>query len=282
MFEAPKENQFTQGTIFSCGHADNYSQLPVYGLVITARCDAAQKKVPIYSFIPVVSIQDWTMADGVEIVLTRQKEDCVNTQKNILEALDISPSVLRTSTAMDVAEKILQPLSMGDRKVVGRVQKFLDSQATIQDIETALKLNDRALLLSLLKKASKSLDQVLKELAGNRLTGYYLLREMPSILTDGGDYVALLREVHHIPNSVATWISKGISQMEWEVSPVVGSCCPIFGSNDDYCMPVAKLKSPWMEHLMQSWTLLFSRIGVEDVDFASVKRSLDSLGLEAV
>jgi len=281
MFEAPKQNQFTQGTIFSCGHADNYSQLPVYGLVITARCDAAQKKVPIYSFIPVVSIQDWIIEDGAEIVLSRQKEDCSNTQDNILEALDISPSVLRTSTASDVAEKILQPLSAGDRKVAGRLQKFLDSQTTIQDIETALQSKDRALLLSLLKKAPKTLDQVLKELAGNRLTGYYLLREMPSILANKGDYVALLREVHHVPNSVASWIVKGISPMEWRAAPVAGSCCPIFGSDDDYCMPVAKLKSPWMEHLMQSWTLLFSRIGVEDVDFASVRRSLDSLGLEA-
>lgn len=63
MFDAPRENE-TQGTVFSCAYAEDYTDTSVYGLVITARCDAAQDKAPIFSYIPVVSLPDWVLCDG--------------------------------------------------------------------------------------------------------------------------------------------------------------------------------------------------------------------------
>lgn len=44
-------------------------------------------------------------------------------------------------------------------------------------------------------------------------------------------------------------------------------------------MPIAKLRSPWIEHLMQNFTLLFSRIGVKNNNYMEVKRSLYKIGI---
>ncbi|ARK80125.1 hypothetical protein BOC40_06590 [Burkholderia pseudomallei] len=55
--------------------------------------------------------------------------------------------------------------------------------------------------------------------------------------------------------------------------------CPRFRDADDYALPVAKLASPWIEHLMQNFALLFSRIGVRDNDLADIRKSLQTIGI---
>lgn len=281
MFEPPKNGQFTQGTVFSCGYAENYPNTIVHGLVITARCDAAQNKVPIYSFIPVVSLRDWIFRDGADITLRRVIEDAQNTLENLLEESALSTSLLRTTSSQDIVEKVLKPLAQKDRKLDARIKKFQTNQSVIWQAEGALESGDRDQILSALRIAPKLLDRVIKDLSGNKITGHYLLRDMPTLADETCHHVALLREVHHIPSSTAQRITRGISKADWTNDSGFSSCCPVFLNDDDYCMPVGKLRSPRMEHLMQSWSLLFSRIGVDDIDSDTVRRSLDGLGLEA-
>lgn len=281
MFEPPKKDQFTQGTIFSCAHSESYPATPVYGLVITARCDAAQRKVPIYSFIPVVSLKNWIYRDGAEIILTRQLANLRNSQTETLEALEVSPSVLRTMPARQVIEKLLRPIAASDRKSANRVEKFITSQDQIEDIQNALDTCESDALREVLSKATKVASQVVKELAGNRLLGFYLLRDMPTVYGEKPEhFVALLREVHHISNALAERIIQGITSDDWRENPILEVKCPKFVLDEDYSAPVARLRSPWIEHLMQTWALLFTRIGVEDADLPSIERAATEAGLE--
>lgn len=282
MFDAPKKGQFTQGTVFTCGYAENYPNQIVHGLVITARCDAAQQKVPIYSFIPVVSLRDWIFKDGADITLRRVIGDAEHTLENILEDSKLSLSVLRTTSTEEIVEKLLRPLAAQDRKVETKIKKFQAAQTTISQAEAALEDGRKELICEALKKAPKFLDRVVKDLSGNQIMGHYLLRGMPTLTDEECNHVALVREVHHVPNYIAQRIVNGISKIEWHNDLAKLGCCPIFLTDDDYCMPVGKLRSPWIEHLMQSWSLLFARIGVDDIDAAAVRRSLDGLGLEVV
>lgn len=282
MFDTPKMGQFTQGTVFTCGYAENYPGQIVHGIVITARCDAAQKKVPIYSFIPVVSLRDWIFKDGAEITLKRVIDDAENTLENILEECNISLTVLRTASRDEIVEKLLRPMARSDRKIETKIRKFQNAQMLIDMAEAAVWDGGKEAACKALKKVPKLLDKVIKDLSGNKIMGHYLLRGMETFVDDDGDYVALLREVHHIPYSVAQKILNGISAIEWPDDLAKQARCPVFLNKEDYCMPVAKLRSPWMEHLMQSWSLLFTRIGVEDIDAASVRRCLSGIGLEAV
>ena len=280
MFDVPKMGQFTQGTVFTCGYAENYPGQIVHGLVITARCDAAQRKVPIYSFIPVVSLRDWIFKDGAEITLRRLIDDSENTLENILNDCKLSLTVLRTASKNEIIEKLLRPLAEKDRKFETKIQKFKSTQSSIDLAEEALSNSSKELVCKALHQAPKLLDKVIKELAENKIMGHYLLRGMMTLNDEDSDHVALLREVHHIPNSVAQRILNGISATEWSSDLAKLARCPVFLGSEDYSMPVAKLRSPWIEHLMQSWSLLFTRIGVENIDAASVRRSLNGIGLE--
>lgn len=281
MFDHPKTDQFTQGTIFSCGYAEGYEGVAIYGLVITARCDAAQDKAPIYSFVPVVALKDWIMNDGAQIILERAILDQQNTRKNILLGIDLSTSLLKTKTPDEIVAGHLLPRVASDKRFEPKLNQFRICSAFIQEATEALSKRDQPGLLALIKQSPKHLDAIVKELAGNRLLGHYLLRSMPRVYDNhGGDHVALLREIHHIPNSLAKRITGGLSKDDCIDTSKSELKCPCYTAEDDYCAPVARLKSPWMEHLMQSLTLLFSRIGVEDIDALSVRKSLQPIGLD--
>lgn len=279
MFDLPREGEFTQGTVFSCAHAEDYSDCPVYGLVITARCDAAQEKAPIYSYIPVVSLQDWMLCDGANIAMDRIEADCLVTMKNFLKAASLSESLLETKTFEEIYSSHFKAKEE-DRAWTARCTKIrecMETYATNKALRPAGTSAEQRRLH--LVSTSSKVDSVLKELSGNRLTGFYLLREMPSLSGEESNYVALLREIHHIPSRLAREVVAGLSKESWVARGDLNTRCPRFVGDDDLATPVAKLRSPWIEHLMQNFTMLFARIGVADNDYASVKRSLASIGL---
>ncbi|MES2880109.1 MAG: hypothetical protein V4713_16985 [Pseudomonadota bacterium] len=281
MFDAPRKELLTQGTIFSCGYAENYDGVNVYGLIITARCDAAQKKVPIFSFIPVVPLTEWLFKDGGEIAIRRCIGDHENSIGEVFDSLNISRTVLRTTKYSDIRKKLLLPMIDSRKISQAKLDKIDKHPEIIKMCTSALDSRKKAVTKAALVLAKKQVDGVLKELAGNKLTGYYLLRNMPTEGENPLDSVALLREIHHIPSQLSERILSGIDKIDWLGNPIDKARCPIFISDNDYCVSVAKLRSPWIEHLMQSWSLLFTRIGVDDVDSSLLKNSLIEIGLES-
>lgn len=63
--------------------------------------------------------------------------------------------------------------------------------------------------------------------------------------------------MHHLPRNVARKIAQGIGS---DSTDGEGLNFSVF----DFSQAVGKLKSPWVEHLMQNFALLFSRIGLAD------------------
>lgn len=278
MFDAPRENEFTQGTVFSYGYAEAYQASSVYGLVITARCDAAQEKAPMFSYIPVVRLHDWMLSDGASIVMERIGADCLNTVKNYLKKEQLSASLLATKSLDEIYDTHFKRWE--DDK--GRGKMCLKMKTTIE----AFKSNSHIVGASTveqrrqhLMKYSATTECVVKELSKNNLSGFYLLREMPMLDDTKGDFVALLREIHHIPSALAREMVAGLTKDSWLERDESTASCPRFWGDDDLAAPVAKLRSPWIEHLMQNFSLLFSRIGVADNDFNAVKKSLSPIGL---
>lgn len=278
MFDAPRENEFTQGTVFSCGYAEIYQASSVYGLVITARCDAAQEKAPMFSYIPVVSLQDWILSDGASVITERIGADCLNTIKNYLKAENLSDSLLATKNLDEIYDTHFKHMEAEK----GREKKCAKMKTTIE----AFKTNNNIIEASTVEQRRRHLIEypaitecVIKELSKNKLSGFYLLRDMPMLDDSKGDFVALLREIHHIPSTLAREIVAGLTKDSWAQRDQSAASCPRFWGRDDLAAPVAKLRSPWIEHLMQNFSLLFSRIGVADNDFNAVKKSLSPIGL---
>ena len=279
MFDAPRMDEFTQGTVFSCSYAENYPETPSYGLVITARCDAAQDKAPIFSYIPVVPLDDWILCDGANMAMDRIHADCLNTLRNHLKDASLSESLLETKTVHEIYESHFKPKE--DEKAwaarCSKIKASMDTYVRNQQLRAPNGSREER-RLHLVANASK-IEAIVKELSGNRLNGFYLLRDMPLLNGTAANCVALLREIHHIPTRLAREIVGGLTREEWTTRYASDTRCPRFIASDDLAAPVAKLKSPWIEHVMQNFTMLFARIGVTDNDFAEIKQSLSTIGL---
>lgn len=279
MFDLPRENEFTQGTVFSCAYAEDYQDTSVYGLVITARCDAAQEKAPIFSYIPVIPLNDWMLLDGANVIMERISADHQNTVKNYLKKADLSESLVMTKKLEEIYETHFKPKE-GEKSWSASCSKLkaaIDAHKENETLRQAVSTKEQR-RQHLVKNTART-DAVIKEISGNRLSGFYLLREMPMLDGSTGDYVALLREIHHIPSILAREVVTGLSKESWCQRETSSSRCPRFFGEDDLAAPVAKLRSPWIEHLMQNFSMLFARIGVSDNDFSSVKKSLSPIGL---
>ncbi|MCA8065071.1 hypothetical protein LGM89_12985 [Burkholderia sp. AU31624] len=280
MFDAPRANEFTQGTVFSCAYAENYKEEMVHGLVITARCDVAQAKVQAFSYVPVIPLSSWLFGDGATVVFDRAESDYINSFSDRLEKDGLSRSLLQAHSFSSVYDAHYRKFE-GVKNRAAQCEKLkniirqLDETRDLQNSRV-----DRERMRAHFQICRSHVDSVIKELSGNRLSGYYLLRGLETF-EDGGprDFVALLREVHHIPSDIVGDISSGISREQWRDRENLGLICPRFISDGDYALPVAKMKSPWIEHLMQNFALLFSRIGVRDNDLEDVKKSLDAIGV---
>lgn len=282
MFEAPKDSEFTQGTIFSCAYAENYLVGPVYGLVITARCDAAQEKAPIFSYVPVVPLTSWIFLDGALLALDRIEADLMNSAKSIVKTNSLSESLLKTHSLSKIYDAHFRQHE-GDRKKSSQCEKMkaiISRHAEAVELREAL--TERERLVKFFAQHSGIVDGLIKEMAGNRLAGYYLLLNLETLGEQNGQpHVALLREVHHIPTQLARDIANGMVPPMNTLERRSQERCPRFNSVSDVAMPLGRLRSPWIEHLMQNFSLLFSRIGIPDVDVKSLKEPLRALGIGA-
>ena len=110
-------------------------------------------------------------------------------------------------------------------------------------------------------------DTLIRELVHQRLAGYYFLDRVEPDGNDSG-YVVLLREIRLMPRQIARSITEGIDYSLYTSLCAAEPRCrtSLYVGSDDFSMPVGVIASPFLEHLMQAFAMLFGRIGLPDPD----------------
>lgn len=263
---SPKSGPLTQGTIFSCATAEDYENCNVHGLIITARCDIAQSKAQIYNYLPVVQLDDWIHRDGRIILCERLIKSTLGKIKAVLRAAGYSESVMQTETPAAILETLFPETEEKQKaKVREQFRTLLENLEQLNACEESPPLDGR--IVQIADRYSSERDTLIKELAAQKLNGYYFLETVTSENKPTG-YIVLLREVRHIPRELAYWIANGLSKSEYEAAYAQNK--ELFGRlsfcEEEVSMPMGLLQSPDIEHLMQVFSFLFSRIGLPDLD----------------
>lgn len=254
----PLLGRLTQGCIFTCAKAENYDCTPVYGFVITARCDIEQDKVPVVNYLPVVSLDDWLERDGFDVLHSRLVKDLQGSLKGILKSCEMSESILETHPLRDIEASFFAGPSLG-KPYKTHAKRLSEIIATLEflDGDFSGRHSRAGELYGLNDKLSSTL---LKELVEHRLNGYYFLPSIDDSHDDPG-FVILLREVRHIRDDIARRVANGLELRPWEDDSKFDGLT--FGV-DKFAMPVGELTSPAVEHVMQTFGQLFGRIGLDD------------------
>lgn len=245
----------TQGSIFNNALCEEYTNC--YGLVISARCDLAHCKLEKFSYIPIVSIEDWICKDGFYIAKNRMKSEYLSTISNYLESMGKTKDMMNYISLEVIRDKVLSD-SKKDKKAKNKIDKViaLDSHGKYEDLTIEKEDIDK-----LLKK-------IINELVKYSLTGYYFIEKVDN---KEGYYVALLRELRFIPSNIVYKLSKGFIPTRKEEG------LGILFEKEVETFLCCKLNSPFIEHLMQLFLLQYARIGIDD--FKEVTNVFQEVGL---
>jgi hypothetical protein len=255
----------TQGTVFSCAQASRYADCEVHGLTITARCDVAQQKYPVLNYLPVVKLQDWLHRDGLDILVEQEKSEQAGTLRTMLRQAGLSEA-LPTAISLEEIEKMHFPPDQGNRGQKKQSEKFAEFVAEVREFETIESDGDKASLFSWFSRnRTKKTEEIVRRLSRHGILGHYLLERIAIEDLQGTGYVCLLREVVTLPRNVAEKIGKGLDKTTYEGlcrGSLTGQGLMI--GSQDLAMPVIEIGSPTIEHILQSFSILFGRIGVAD------------------
>jgi hypothetical protein len=261
-----------QGTIFSGAVAEDYADCETHGIVLTARCDVEQDKARTYNYVPIVTLRDWRHRDGRILLAERLMSETVGKLRDALLAGGYSSSILETEHPRSVLNTLFP---MAQTPKMAKPRNDFDALCGRYELSALALDSDPAdrVCDSVATIAPKLRARLIDELTSHRLAGYYFVDRLDPQSNDIG-YVALLREVQLIPRKLAHAIGTGLDASTFarmcDDDPSLKGRLRI--APKDLAMPVGILQSPNVEHFMQSFSLLFGRIGIADIDRSYIEK----------
>lgn len=244
IFHKEPITEVQQGCIFSGAIADGYKDCNVHGLIITPRCDIAQKKVTTIHYLPVVKFSDWKERDLVTIYRFEQCKKKLADLEQRFNANNVPASLLNPQYKMS-KEELAKLLDGEKAKLIEPLCEYwelFDDESCIKNISNW-----------------KNYDNRLSELASGRNERFLLLESWEE---DKDEYYVInLTEVRHIKAETAYSLLKSI-----RATTIDTTKDEMMETTDKNVMFGIKtsLTSPYIEYVCQKFSGAFFRIGIED------------------
>lgn len=262
----PVFSRITQGTIFSCAQAARYEGCIVHGLTITARCDVAQDKYPILNYLPIVRLEDWLKRDGLDIILDNEEKEANGKIKRIFKEEKISENVIKFIRLTDVVAKHFnfENPNKSQKKKRENIENVVNLINTLEKIKYEPEESQHKWICS---NRPQKVHEIVSRLSQHKMLGYYFFETLNIEDSNAQGYVCLLREVNTLPKYLIKELGRGISNERYkELCKHPSSSLGLQVRADDMAMPVIQVSSPTIEHILQSFSQLFGRIGLPDAD----------------
>lgn len=261
MFDSCKK---TQGLLFYGARSDFNPGRACYGIVITARCDLAQKKVKHVHFVTAITFEDWIKVECMMIVAAEQIKEAQNAIKKNMNELNLNSKLIEVF-GPDKCRTVLLATEPDVRKR-STIEREIEKWRIADQIRNGKGLRDEVIESfwgdsSIQKKASSKI----KLLVEHKLNGYYFLPKQDNY----SELVVNFRDIQSMTvDGFEQLISKKIDCLELDERSCGAEIHKTFflEKRDDFACDIAVIRSPAIEHLMQSFALLYSRIGLEDLD----------------
>ncbi len=184
-----------------------------------------------------------------------------------LKTCGFSATILETETPRSILETLFVPAEKKS-KAAKELSSF-EALCVRHELAARVLSNPQTagLYEDFVKELPKLRDGLIKNLVHHKIGGYYFLSRLEPDGDDGG-YVVLIREVQSLPRGAVHAIAEALE------ASILNDMCkgePELQGRlriglDDLAMPIGLLSSPNLEHLMQTFSNLFGRIGLTDPD----------------
>jgi len=284
-----------QGTVIYGVRSSKYPTIPCYAVIITARCDIAQKKVPKYYFLVAVDASDWFCTEhGYNIVYREIIQNLRNGISSMASEIDLNGDVLISLSRSDLETVISQKRIeySGNKKQTGKVDSLL-SRIKEYYIFIRKDMTDMHRSEAIKRKPRPSIEELTRIDKGDRNHYYYLpqhaylqnsvynkglivdlleigklsIEDAEMIKSPGIDYQVLpkLPSPEDMIDVVNTGIQQEIDRMLSGIHENRRLSTNYWLNDDsDYVAIEGVIQSPWCEHLMQRFSNAFIRIGIDN------------------
>lgn len=271
IFDLSPREGLTQGDVLAGLSAHGYETVQTFGVVLTARCELAHDKVDLVNYVPVVPLRAWFDREGwrgpAEQEAHQVWQQYASEALHCARSTDLTGNELRTSFDTYGPEACRELIKSAGGKITQKLVELTERYRTLQE---TLARGERPEGLPV-----KLVRALLRDLAAHRLADLYYL-PLSFLGGDGENpHVALLRQIFAL-RSEYLCSAEGVAgvRLREHVDGPLPPLCTLAG------LPfgrVARLRSPYTEHFLQRLTLLFARIGVEDVDIHNLDRITETL-----
>lgn len=253
------QNRITQGTIFFGVRSPYRACGPCFGISITARCDTARDfKAPSLTFLPVVRMEEWLWFESLPKCIEEQKKSAISS---------IRSHLLRkfgTSVALDAfgVDAAFDAADQTDKGVIKQRTQYLEAEAA-----QSTKLFEWDKLPKTIAARIKADASQL--IAGKNQNFHFIDKVVANYGTNEKKlecgHVAILRDIRAISRHLALRVVNGIDHHQLiDLNKKDPTTYQLEISDDELIYPTGELTSPFVEHLMQNFAMLFGRIGVTD------------------
>lgn len=246
IFEKNKITDFQQGCLFWGANFSGYDK-PIWGLIITPRCDIAQNKVTTVHYLPITKFSDWKDTHLVSMLQDEEIKKKLKVLNPVFSAQKISKSLL------DVKYK----LSDADLEIMFASKSL--PKDFLPNLREYWMYHDVDYCREKLPHW-KNYDNRLNELANGRMERFLLLEHWAEDTEQF--YVIYLTEVRHLQISTAHTLLQGL-----RANMVDEGKDDLFYDDrritNEYRI-VAQLTSPYLEYVCQKFANAFFRIGIQD------------------
>lgn len=258
IFEDLDLSKIQQGTIFRGALANNYNDTcEIFGIIITPRCDIANGKVSTYHYLPIVNLSDWKYKDFWTILSHQIYSSLIGNFKQLLSRFNFSSNLIGKFSFDAIHEKLV--LKISKEKDKDKLKTLIKDLKELH--EWKLKFPPKDTIDYFLNKYEKLSKSIFKELKGNKMKGFYLLEGWED---NEAYFIVLLREINKISVEIGDKLGKGI--YSGYVTDEERSLNDLKKYEDKYEMyyEIKRIRSPYIEHLIQIFFQNFGRIGVSD------------------
>lgn len=271
--------QLDQGTIFCGIRSEKYPNLQCYGVVISASCDIANEKIKKIYYLLGISASEWFCTEASYRVVYQEK------RKNVLDKLipqfnnsSLDATILQTFSPDEVDSVIDHEVEKD--KTRSSLKK--EYREYLKFCKEGMSENERR---QAIRADSKPAVNFLTRIGKGEIFHYYYLPEKAYLEKNerlNSGLIIDLQEINFISLADALRIvTPGIDKLtlakeeEHERDRLEKTFW--LEKTDDFVDIEGKVTSPWREHLMQSFSRDFARIGIDGAKEADYKQLLERI-----
>ena len=269
------KKNLTQGTVISSLRSKKYLGEECYAIIISARCDLANKKVGKVFFLEALLLEEWLLSQsGMRYVLNGYYKNIVIDIEKFLNNYNLDWESIKGFSFEDV--NIVIDSTITEQKDNRKIKELYSKHIEITKEYTSK--DERKIVI---RNHPKDVYNSISRIINGQNTHYvYIPPEGVSYNLKNG-LIVDLQEVDYfnaeeIEDLISYTVDVQNNNLSNEKKAYYDKKFYIY-SGTGYAMPICNIESPWIEYLMQHFSSVFSRIGIDTPQKEVINKMIEEI-----